>query len=130
MNTATFLGALTWRVVVPFPTGPYAQQSVDIATALDLARKNNPDWKSAEQEVEIARGKLTTARLISPFNPVLEGQGGPRRIPRAENGTDYGVDLSTEMILKTARSGNKGDGLVYVSSVDEAIHIRTGKASS
>ena len=34
------------------------------------------------------------------------------------------------MIPKSARTGRKGDGLVYVSPVDEAIHIRTGKAVS
>jgi nitrogen regulatory protein P-II 1 len=43
---------------------------------------------------------------------------------------DEHVDLAKEMILKTARTGRKGDGLVYVSPIDEAIHIRTGKVSS
>ncbi len=43
---------------------------------------------------------------------------------------DEHVELAKETILKTARTGRKGDGLVYVSPVDEAIHIRTGKASS
>ena len=38
------------------------------------------------------------------------------------------VELAKETILRTARTGRKGDGLVYVSSVDEAVHIRTGKA--
>ena len=78
MKTTTFLAALlACCVVVLLPTRPYAQQSVDFATALELARKNNPDWRAAAQELEIARGKLTTARLISPFNPVIEGQGWP-----------------------------------------------------
>ena len=43
---------------------------------------------------------------------------------------DDHVELAKEMILKTARTGRKGDGLVYVSPVDEAIHIRTGTTSS
>jgi len=43
---------------------------------------------------------------------------------------DEQVDLAKATIVKTARTGRKGDGLVYVSPVDEAIHIRTGKASS
>jgi nitrogen regulatory protein PII len=42
---------------------------------------------------------------------------------------DERVDLAKETILNTARTGRKGDGLVYISPVDEAIHIRTGKAS-
>jgi nitrogen regulatory protein PII len=43
---------------------------------------------------------------------------------------DDHVELAKEMILKTARTGKKGDGFVHVSPVDEAIHIRTGKAAS
>jgi cobalt-zinc-cadmium efflux system outer membrane protein len=97
MKTTTFLVALACCVVVLLPTRPYAQQSVDFATALELARKNNPDWSTAEQELEIARGKLTTARLISPFNPVIEGQGGPRLVPGERTGTDYGVGVSMEL---------------------------------
>ena len=69
----------------------FCQQAIDFSTALDVAKKNNPDWRTAEQEVEIARGKLTTARLISAFNPVLEGEGGPRTIPGAGTHTDYGA---------------------------------------
>lgn len=98
MKTTTFLAALlACCVVVLLPTRPYAQQSVDFATALELARKNNPDWRAAEQELEIARGKLTTARLISPFNPVIDGQGGPRKIPGERTGADYGVGVSMEV---------------------------------
>jgi hypothetical protein len=74
-----------------------AAQLIDFSTALQLARKNNPDWRAAEQELAIARGKLTTARLISPFNPVIEGQGGPRRIPSEGTGGDYGVGVSMEI---------------------------------
>jgi cobalt-zinc-cadmium efflux system outer membrane protein len=98
MKTTRFSAALlAYCVVVLSPARPYAQQSVDFATALELARKNNPDWKAAEQELEIARGKLTTARLISPFNPAFEGQGGPRKIPGGGTHTDYGVGLSMEL---------------------------------
>ena len=74
-----------------------AQQTINFATALELARKNNPDWRAAEQEVEIARGKLTTARLISPFNPAIEAQGGRRRIPGEGTHGEYGVGLSMEV---------------------------------
>jgi nitrogen regulatory protein PII len=42
---------------------------------------------------------------------------------------DEYVELAKGAILKTARTGKKGDGLFYISPVDEAIHIRTGKAS-
>lgn len=39
---------------------------------------------------------------------------------------DNAVEQAIAIILKTARTGRKGDGLIYISQVDEAIHIRTG----
>lgn len=109
MKTTTFLAALAWCVMVLLPTRPHAQQSVDVATALELARKNNPDWRAAAQELEIARGKLTTARLISPFNPVIEDQAGPRRVPAERTGTDYGVGLSMELEVAGQRGLRIGE---------------------
>jgi len=73
------------------------QKTVDLPTALELARRNNPDWRAAEQEVEVTRGKLTTARLLTPFNPVIESQAGRRTIPGEGKGTDYSVGLSMEL---------------------------------
>ena len=97
MKAATCFGALAACTVFFLSTQLHAQQSVDFATALELARKNNPDWRAAEQELDIARGKITTARLISPFNPVIEGQAGPRRTPGEGTGADYGVGVSMEV---------------------------------
>jgi outer membrane protein, heavy metal efflux system len=91
------------------PSCAIGRQSIDFSAALELAKKNNPDWKSAEQEVEIARGKLTTARLISPFNPVLEGQAGPRNIPGEKNGADYGVGVSMELEVAGQRGLRIGE---------------------
>lgn len=95
MKSTAFLlaTAVLWLCSTPV----LAQQKIDFSTALELARKNNPDWNAAEQEIEMARGKLTTARLISPFNPVLEGQAGPRRIPGQGTETDYGIGVSMEV---------------------------------
>lgn len=41
--------------------------------------------------------------------------------------TDNCVERVKETFLKNARTGYKGDGLIAVSHVDEAISIRTGK---
>ena len=41
--------------------------------------------------------------------------------------TDECVERVKEIILKPARTGYKGDGLVTISPVEEAVSIRTGK---
>lgn len=41
--------------------------------------------------------------------------------------TDECVERVKETILSHARTGHKGDGLVSISPVEEAISIRTGK---
>lgn len=41
---------------------------------------------------------------------------------------DEQVERIKEIILKHARTGYKGDGLIAISLVDEAINIRTGKS--
>jgi|SRR5215831_2615556 len=75
----------------------FGDRSIDFPTALELARSNNPNWRAAQQEVEITRGRLTTARLVSPFNPVVQGQGGSRTIPGEGRGAEYNMGLSMEL---------------------------------
>jgi cobalt-zinc-cadmium efflux system outer membrane protein len=104
MKTTTLFAALPvcWILVFP-PARLHAQPTIDFATAFDLARKHNPDWRAAEQEIEVARGRLTTARLISPFNPAVEAQGGPRRLSGEDTGTDFGIGLSMELEIAGQR---------------------------
>lgn len=81
-------------------------------TIIDVrAIRGGIDPKDLEYSVELAERYMNVAKL----EIVIE---------------DQRVELAKATILKTARTGRKGDGLVYVSPVDEAIHIRTGKASS
>lgn len=81
-------------------------------TLIDVqAIRGGIDPKDLEYSVELAERYMSVAKL----EIVLQ---------------DEQVELAKATILKTARTGRKGDGLVYVSPVDEAIHIRTGKASS
>ena len=41
--------------------------------------------------------------------------------------TDDMVDRAVEAIVNAARTGRIGDGKIFVSTVDEAIRIRTGE---
>lgn len=81
-------------------------------TIIDVrAIRGGIDPKDLEYSVELAERYMSVAKL----EIVLQ---------------DEHVELAKEAILKTARTGRTGDGLLFVSPVDEAIHIRTGKASS
>lgn len=81
-------------------------------TVVDVkAIRGGIDPKDLDYSVELAERYMSVAKL----EIVLQ---------------DEKVELAKETILKTARTGRKGDGLVYVSPIDEAIHIRSGKASS
>lgn len=41
--------------------------------------------------------------------------------------SDEFVDSTVEAIIKGARSGNIGDGKIFIHSLDECIRIRTGE---
>ncbi len=41
--------------------------------------------------------------------------------------TDAVADQVLAVVLRTARTGNIGDGKIFVSDVDEAVRIRTGE---
>ena len=78
-------------------------------TVIDVkAIRRGINDKDLEYSVEIAERYMNVAKLEIVLN-------------------DDCVERAKEIILKTARTGRKGDGLVYISQVDEAIHIRTGK---
>ncbi len=40
---------------------------------------------------------------------------------------DAKVENTVELILGTAKTGNIGDGKIFISSVDEVIRVRTGE---
>jgi nitrogen regulatory protein P-II 1 len=39
---------------------------------------------------------------------------------------DNKVDDIVRMVIETARTGNIGDGRIYIHTVEEAYHVRTG----
>ena len=42
--------------------------------------------------------------------------------------TDADVDRLVQAIAKEARTGNIGDGKIFISSIEDAVRIRTGEA--
>ncbi len=41
--------------------------------------------------------------------------------------TDMAVERAIEAIVRVARTGNIGDGKIFVSPVEEAVRVRTGE---
>jgi nitrogen regulatory protein P-II 1 len=95
------------NVIQALEAGGYTDMTVIDVKAI----REGIDPKDLEYSVELAERYMSVAKL----EIVLQ---------------DEHVELAKETILKTARTGKKGDGLVYVSPFDEAIQIRTGKISS
>jgi len=64
---------------------------------------------------------------------ILNGRSGTYQIdmlPRLQlniNLSDHNVEKTVETILNAARSGNIGDGMIFIYPVDEVIRIRTGE---
>ena len=40
---------------------------------------------------------------------------------------DDNLEAATNLIIETARTGNIGDGMLFVSAVEDAIRVRTGE---
>ena len=43
---------------------------------------------------------------------------------------DEFVDPAVEIILKTAKTGDKGDGRIFIMNIEDAYRIRTGEKGS
>ncbi|HEY7556802.1 MAG TPA: P-II family nitrogen regulator [Candidatus Binatia bacterium] len=81
-------------------------------TVIDVkAIRSGINERDLEYSIELAERYMNVAKL----DMVLQ---------------DEDAERAKEIILETARTGRKGDGFIYTSSVDEAIHIRTGKNST
>lgn len=44
--------------------------------------------------------------------------------------SDHNVDKTVEAIIKAARTGKEGDGIIFIYPVDNVIRIRTGESGS
>ncbi len=44
--------------------------------------------------------------------------------------SDHNVDRTVEAIIKAARTGKEGDGIIFIYPVENVIRIRTGESGS
>lgn len=81
-------------------------------TIVDVkAIRRGIDPAQLDYSIEIAQRYMNVAKLEIVLNDEDEAR-------------------AKEIIMKSARTGRKGDGFIYTSPVDGAIHIRTRKTSS
>jgi nitrogen regulatory protein P-II 1 len=92
------------------------------------------DVKDALRKIGIVGMNVTEVRGQGRQGGIiLNGRSGTYRIdmlPRLQLNiilSDHNVEKTVETILNAARSGNIGDGMIFVYPVDEVIRIRTGE---
>ncbi len=79
-------------------------EQLTLERALQIARERNPELAAVAQELTIARGELTRASYISPFNPEVDSEGDYRRRTNRSNTQDWRVGLSQEIEIFGQRS--------------------------
>lgn len=96
------------------------------------------------EKLEVVKGALEKSGYPGMTIVTVEGHGRQKGLVQQFRGREYRVDLlpkrkieivakdeSVERILTTiievAGTGEIGDGKIFVSSVDEAMRIRTGE---
>ena len=73
-------------------------------------------------------GKPMSQLMTSPGSDAVEA---PQFHPRTEITIvleDEQVDTVTQALIETVRTGNLGDGKIFVLPVEQAIRIRTGES--
>ena len=92
------------------------------------------DVKEALRKIGIVGMNVTEVRGHGRQGGIiLNGRSGPYQVdmlPRLQLNivlSDHNVDKTVETIINAARSGNIGDGLIFIYPVDDVIRIRTGE---
>ena len=105
-----------------------------------MARKRKPKKFDKVDAVKDAVGKLTTGMTVTE----VRGHGKQKGHTAVYRGAEYNVSLLPKMeidlvaadgvvdevvkaIIQTARTGEIGDGRVFVLPVDQSYRIRTGE---
>ncbi|MCX7671664.1 MAG: P-II family nitrogen regulator [Anaerolineae bacterium] len=92
------------------------------------------DVKEALQRIGIVGMNVTECRGHGRQGGIeLVGRTGPYKVdmlPRVQINivlSDHNVEKTIETICEAARTGNVGDGLIFVYPVEDVIRIRTGE---
>jgi cobalt-zinc-cadmium efflux system outer membrane protein len=80
-----------------------AAEPLTLEQAFEIAYQNNPELLAAQQNLEIARGRLVKGRYLNQFNPALRGRGFNRDFAQGGSGGQYQLYLSQEVEIAGQR---------------------------
>ncbi|MEE9603991.1 MAG: P-II family nitrogen regulator [Candidatus Scalindua sp.] len=100
-----------------------------------------------DEKLAAVKEALKAAGVAGMTVTEVKGHGTQKGITEVYRGRQYAVDLIskikieavvddkdvktlTDAIVEAAKSGSIGDGKIFVSSVDDAIRIRTGESGT
>ncbi len=100
-----------------------------------------------DEKLGAVKEALKAAGVAGMTVTEVKGHGTQKGITEVYRGRQYAVDLIskikieaivddkdvktiTDTIVDTAKTGSIGDGKIFVSSVDDAIRIRTGESGT
>ncbi len=80
-----------------------AEEPLTLERAFEVARQNNPELLAAQQNLEIARGRLVKGGYLNQFNPAVRGRGFNRDFAEGGNAGQYQLYLSQEVEIAGQR---------------------------
>lgn len=97
-----------------------------------------------EEALDVVKDALRAAGIVGMNIYEVRGHGREGGIELSWRGTSYHMDLipkiqinivlsdhnvekTVETIIQAARTGEEGDGIIFIYPVDDAIRIRTGE---
>ena len=98
-------------------------------------------------KLDIVRGALETIGLPGLMISEIEGHGNQQGVTQQWRGTEFkvgllpkvkivvvvkdeDVDKVTTTIIRVAKTGEIGDGKIFISPIENAIRIRTGQSGN
>jgi outer membrane protein, heavy metal efflux system len=133
ISRRTIVGVVGWRarraagatLLGLIVQGAALAEPLPLDRALALAHSQNTEILAAQQEIDMARGRLVKAEYPNRFNPEIGGEGGQRRLGAGGSGADYGVALSQEIEVAGQRGKRIEAARANLERVEQLVRDRT-----
>jgi cobalt-zinc-cadmium efflux system outer membrane protein len=127
-------GPLFALAIVILFAAPAETATLTLDRAVQEALESNPGVQSTRQQLTIANSRLTKARYLNPFNPVVEGGATRWRAPEVESVAEPAINASLEVEIggqRGKRIEEAEDNLAKVrAQVADAERTLTGQVKA